>query len=738
MKRLIKLMSVALCLTIALSTALAGVFALSVSGISLGLGDSDKATPDEAALYKNETVYVMAKADGTVDKIIVSDWIKNNKGASVITDLSTVDDIENVKTDASFTLNSDNMRVWQADGEDLYLKGTGATPLPVDLNVTYTLNGAVTAPEDMAGKSGEVTIRFDYTNNQYETVEIDGKEERIYVPFLMLSGLILDSEKFSNVTVTNGKVVSDGDRIIIAGIAFPGLRHDLGLTKSELDIPDCFEIKAQTTDFALSTTVTIATNGLLNRVDPDDLDSLDTLSDSLSELESAMTQLIDGSSQLYDGLETLLEKSGELTEGIDALYAGAQQLSSGAEQVNEGAAALSSGAGELSDGSVTLDLGALNLSSGLSALSANSAALNSGSDATFTSILATARRSLTEAGLDVPELTADNYADVLNALLDALSEDKVRAQAEAAAKEKVSAAVEANREAVTAGVTEAVRQNVQAEVESGVRTQVTAQVLAALGYTAEAYNAAVAAGLVDEATQAQISGAIEAQMASDEILATVTALTEQNMQSEAVQAAIVQNTEAKLQSLIEENLQSAEVQTAISEAIAQAAAGRKSIETLKAQLDSYQQFNTGLKTYTGGVGSASAGAAQLRSGTSQLKSGTASLQDGAAALKDGTQQLSDGAAELSDGILTLKNGVPALTEGVSKLRDGSMQLSDGLKEFNERGVSKLTSLLEGDTGNLAARLRATVEVSQRYQSYSGLTDEMDGEVKFIYKTEEIK
>ena len=736
MKRLIKLMSIALVIMLALSASLASVFALSLGGISLG--SKDKATPDEADIFKEETVYVMAKADGTVDKILVSDWIRNNKKSDAITDVSSVSDIQNVKTDASFTLNSDNMRVWQTDGEDLYLEGTGTASLPVDLSVTYTLDGRVVTPEDIAGKSGKVTIRFDYTNNQYENVKIDGKEEKIYVPFMMMSGMLLDGDKFSNVSVTNGKVVSDGDRVILAGIAFPGLQHDLGLSRDEVDIPDYFEVTADVKDFELGTTVTIATNGLLNELDADELDNLDDLNDKLDQLDDAMSALIDGSSQLYSGLETLLEKSGELAEGVDKLYLGAQQLSDGADKVNDGAQALSVGANKLSDGTITLDIGALDLSAGLSTLDSNSEALQNGSAQTFSAILATARKNLTDAGLTVPELTPDNYAAVLNTLISGLSDEKVHAQAEAAAREKVSAAVEANREAVTAGVTEAVKQNVQAKVEASVRAQVKAQVLAALGYGVEDYEAAVAAGMVDETTQAQVNSAVEAQMNSDTVAATVNALTEQNMQSDEVQATVTQNTEAKIQALIAENMQSEAVQQGIQEALAKAAAGRQSIESLKQQLDSFNTFNEGVKSYTGGVGAASYGAYQLSGGTSQIKSGSAQLKDGAQQLSEGTQQLSEGANELKSGILTLKNGVPALQDGVTKLRDGSMQLSDGLKQLNDEGISKITELLKNDLGSLAERLKATVEVSKNYKSYSGLTEGMDGEVKFLYKTEEIK
>ena len=737
MKRLIKLMSIILCLAIALSTSLMGVFALSLQGVSLK-SDDDKATADEAPLYKEETVYVMAKADGTVDKIIVSDWIKNNDHADVIKDVAALGDIENVKTDASFTMDSDNMRVWQTDGEDLYIQGEGTTPLPVDLSLTYTLDGKVVTPDEIAGKSGDVTIRFDYTNNQYENVEIDGKEERIYVPFFMLSGLFLDSSQFSDVHVTNGKVVSDGDRIIVAGIAFPGLQHDLGLSHDTVEIPDYFEITAHTDNFKLGTTVTIAANGLFDQLGTDKIDSIKDLNDSLDKLDSAMSALIDGSSQLYSGLNTLLESSGTLTSGVDALYDGSVQLNDGAKQVNSGAGALENGAATLSAGSVTLDNGALDLYSGLNTLDLNSSKLTNGSNATFTALLSTARSSLQSAGLDVPELTKDNYAAVLDQLVSQLSDDNVKAKATAAAKEKVTASVEANRDAVTAAVTAAVRENVAAQVTAGVHDQVTAAVIGSMGYSVDEYNAAAAAGMIDEATQEQVNAAITAQMNADSTQATVANLTDQNMQSDAVQATITSNTDAKIEALIDENMQSDEVQKAISDALASAKAGREKILALKAQLDSYGTFDSGLQDYTNGVGSAAGGASQLHSGTTTLRNGAADLSAGATQLHSGTQSLSDGASALTDGILTLKNGVPALTEGVTLLRDGAMTLNEGLKTFNTEGISKITSLKDSDLSKIATRLKATADVAKHYKSYSGLTDEMDGEVKFIYKTEEIE
>ena len=783
MKRLIKLMAIALCMMLVLSTALASVFALSMNGVSLAADkDTEKATDQadtKAPLFKDESVYVIANADGSIQKIIVSDWIRNNAKADTIVDTANLDHIENVKGDETFTLNADGMRVWETKGKDLYLKGEGKEPLPVEMKLSYFLDGKLTDPEDLIGKSGEITIRFDYTNNQYEVVEIDGKKEKIYVPFMMMTGMLLDNEKFSDISVTNGKVISDGDRTIVAGIALPGLQQTLGVKRSDIEIPEYFEIKAHTDSFALNSTVTIATNSLLNGLNTKDFDKLSGVKKDLKKLDDAMNQLISGSSTLYNGLATLLEKSSELTTGIDQLYAGAEQLSDGAAQVDDGAGELHSGAEQLSvgaiqlsdgadelaggaieldEGSAQVDDGAGQLEGGLETLTDNNDALTQGGDQTFASLLATARKGLVDQGLDVPEMTQDNYEQVLDALIDGLSEDKVREQAEAVARDKVTAAVEANRETVKAAVTDAVRQNVQTQVESAVRAQVTEAVLAAMSYTVDAYNAAVEAGLVDEVTQAQITAAIDNQMAAQETQTTINNLVDQNMKSDQVKAQIDQNTEAQISALIDQNMQGEEVQNGINDAVAKAKAGVKSIQDLKAQLNNYKKFNTGIKSYTKGVESAKNGAKQLKSGTKQLKGGTGQLKSGAGQLsggaeqleigsiqlsegsgqlKSGTEQLSSGANELKNGIFTLKDGVPALVDGVTKLKNGSMQLSDGLKQFNEQGISKIVKLMDNDLGKVAVRLKAAVDVSKRYKSYSGLTKDMDGEVKFIYKTPDL-
>ncbi len=728
-----KIISLFLCALLAVSGIAITAFALSSDENEAEKQEKAEtvSAADDTGVSKDETVYVLAGADGSVQKIIVSDWIKNSLGNAAVSDRSELTDVENVKGDEIYTMNGDNMRVWDAEGNDIYYQGSIEKELPVDLSVTYKLDGKPISADELVGKSGRVTIRFDYQNKQYETVEIDGKQEKIYVPFAMLTGALLSDDVFTNVNVTNGKLINDGSRTVVIGIAFPGLQENLAISKDKLEIPDYVEITADAVDFQLDMTVTLATNQLFNEFDTDNLDSVSELSTSMDELTSAMDQLLDGSSQLYEGIATLLERSDELVEGINQLAVGAESLKNGANSLDSGAAELQTGATQLSEG--------------LNTLESNNDALNGGARQVFDTLLATANTQLAAAGLDVPTLTVENYAQVLNGVIVSLDENAIYEQA----LNQVTAAVEAQRETIEQQVTAAVEREVTAQVTAVVREKVTAQVTevvrntvaeqviqSVLNMDKASYDAAVAAGQIDKETQEMIEAAIEQQMQSEQIAQqiqagveeqmatqpiqdTIAAKTDEQMQSDAIKQTIAEQTELQIQKIISEQMASDEVQAQL----AAAAQGAKSVIALKSSLDSYNTFYLGLQSYTAGVADAAEGAGALKDGTDDLKVGTS--------------QLSAGASELYDGILTLKNGTPALVDGITQLRDGSMQLSDGLKEFNEEGIQKLVNAVDGDFDGLLNRLRATRDVSLSYKSFAGASEDMDGQVKFIYRTDSI-
>lgn len=626
-----KILAIVLSLTLVLSCA--GVTTWAVYKNNTADSDDNTAqtvsTTSTDPVTKDETVYVMTTADGKTKKVLVSDWIKNALPEEAQKAVSGLSDAENVK---------DNC--WT---------GTMEKELPVDLSVSYKLDGKTVTSSNLAGKSGRVTIRFDYKNNQYETRTVNGVSQRIYVPFVALTGAILDTEHFSNVSVSNGKLINDGNHIAVIGMAFPGLQENLQV--AELDLPDYVEITADVTDFTMETTLTMVSNSLLNEVDTSELSGgdLSSLSSSMSKLTDAMTQLLDGSSFLYDGLCTLLESSYQLSDGVQQLAAGLAQLSS------------------------------------------NSAALNDGAKQVFETLLSTAtsqlKPQLEQSGISIPDLTIENYSDVLTGVLATL--DKAGTLAEETALQKVTAAVNAHKDEIQAGVTEKVKESVTQTATAAARQNVLTQVLAAQGISEDVYNS-------NAQVKAQVDAAVDQMMASEDVQTQIAAGVAVTMASDKVQAMITQTTQQQIELRIKQEMASEDVQKAILEATEKASAGAVQIRQLKQQLDQYEVFYLGVRDYTAGVDQAAAGAGQLQS------------------------------------------NMPALISGVTQLRDGSMQLSDGLKQLNQEGIQKLTQALGDNVEGLVDRLTATVEVSRNYRSFSGISDGMDGEVRFVYRTDAVE
>lgn len=597
-----------------IAVVLAATLVCSLAGVSaLAAGNQKTDTASPAAAQTDstdtvgssttgETVYVIANADGSAKKVIVSQKYDPDDPNAAQEAQSSLTDAQNVKGD----------NCWQ---------GTTDKPLPVTMHITYTLDGKSVSADALAGKSGHVTMRFDYENTQYETKTIAGKSQRIYVPFVVLTGAILDSDNFRNVSVTNGKLVDDGDHTVVVGMAFPGLQENLALDTDKLEIPSYVEVSADVTDFSIETTLTVVTNSVFNDVDDDklDKDALDELSDDLDKLTDAMEQLMDGSDELFDGLDTLLDKSHDLADGVGQL------------------------------------------SSGLKKLDANSAQLNEGAKTVFNTLLDTANKqlqaneSLSEAGITIPELTISNYADVLNGVIAKLDPDSVIAQAEATARQQVTAAVRAQEDTVRAAVTEQVHQNVSDNVTAAVKASVLEGVLKSQGMTQEQY------AVADDTVKMAVSSAVDAKMNTAEVQQNISVTVSAQMALPEVKALIDQNTEQQISLLIEQNMNSETVRAQIDAATSQATAGAKQLLALRQQLDSYNTFYMGLQTYTAGVAEAAAGAVKLNKNMPDLI--------------DGVKKLRDGSLELADGIKELNE------EGIEKLVDA---FDGDLTELSDR------------------------------------------------------
>lgn len=635
---------------------------------------------DKKQLEKEETVYVIANADGSPQKLIVSDWLKNAMGSETIEDSTELTNIVNVKGDESFKQKEGSLGVWDAAGNDIYYQGNIEKELPVDMKVTYHLNGKAVSPDALAGQSGKVTIRFDYTNRQKEAVMVGEKKEELYVPFVLLTSMVLDNENFHNIEISNGKIINDGERTIVMGYAMPGLKDNLDIGSEdfnveELDIPEYVELTADVTDFELATTLTVATNEIFGDMDIDTREKMDELSEDMDDLEEAMNELMDGTAELYDGVLELYDGTEELTDGVD-------ELNDGAEELNDGANELYDGTGTLKSGAKDLVAGTTQLATGLGQLAANNATLMAGATATFQALLAQANAQLGPLG--VPNLTIENYATVLGGVIAKMQDTG-----------KSMEAMEVDLEAA--------KENKQQEQEKVQDDTVKEQ--EAVQDTAEEIEPG------SETTE-ELSNEVE----TDEKLEEQQEEVVSDLQAEVMER---ENVLVKVSGIAD--AQAAEARNAQLEAL----------NRVLDQLNQYNRFYQGLKAYTEGVATANQGAQALLAGVSKLESGASELRAGAGRLKDGTSELKDGTKELRDGGRELK-------DGVVELKDGSLELKDGTVEFNDEGIQKLLDMFNGDLQELSDRMDAVKSAANSYQSFSGISDGVQGNVRFIYKTAAIE
>ena len=397
---------------------------------------SETKTSSSATPAKDETVYVKVDDAGNQKDVTVSDQLKNISSLGTIDDVSDLKDIKNVKGDETFSENNGKL-VWQGDKKDICYQGTTTKKIPVGMKVTYELDGKKVSADDLEGKSGHLKIHYEYQNTSADS----GK----YTPFLMATGLLMDGEKFSNVTVDNGKVISDGDRDIVIGMGLPQLKEQLTSVSSkvdDLDIPDSFTVEADVTDYEKVEAVTVATNEVFNEVGTDKFDSLDELKDSMTELQDASNKLVDGSGQLKDGLDTLLSSSGTLVSGIDQLASGGNTLASGTGSLVSGMQSAKSGSSQLAGGVKTLSDGVsgmqVQVSDGVKDLSNGVTSVQAGVE-TIHGIAAQADAGVDKAkqgaadlsaGLKTASESAGQIATTAKTLSDALSGNQQTVQVE--------------------------------------------------------------------------------------------------------------------------------------------------------------------------------------------------------------------------------------------------------------------------------------------------------------------
>lgn len=669
---------------------------------------ADHATDSEdTGFSKEESVYVKADASGNVKKTTVSEWLKNPEKGT-ISDTSELKDIKNVKGDETFETGSNNNVSWKSEGNDIYYQGTIDKELPVDVKVSYKLDGKSISPKDLKGKSGKVEIQFSYDNKSKQTVNVNGEDVEMYTPFTMVSAMMLSSDEYSNVSVENGKLISDGDKNIVVGVAFPGLANDLNLKDldMDIDIPETVTITADVKDATVGTSITMASAELMNEFGLDDIDSFDDLQDSIDDLEDATNQLVDGSKEaadgskeladgvgtlndgagtlasgagtLADGVNTLNEKSGTLVSGVNTLASGVQAYTGGVEEIYAGSNDLVSGAQELASGATALNEGIKTAKTSADTL-ASTAAQVQGGIGTVASSLGTAASTLTSIlGENGANLTAGVDVTVTGGQA-TLSDEKIAEIIE----KKMADADSTTKEEVKAVVKEALEDS---EVS---------------GYTSQKSLNGTGKKFVE--TINTVSGGLNNAQAK---------LTDKEHSVLAQGISGVTDGTGALATML-----GTEGEKTIGRGAAGVAAGSASLQK--------------------GTETLQAGAKKLHDNSSTLNAGLTTLKDGGSQLASGVSQLASGANQVADGAGTLAGGTQTLLDGANTLADGNQTLADGMQEYKEEAIDKLTDLFNGDISGVTDRIDAMTNLAKEYKSFAGISDGVSGTTKFIIETEGI-
>lgn len=690
---------------------------------------------------KDESVYLISDANGNVNKTIVVDHLKNKDKKDTLEDASNLSDIENVKGKEKFTQSGDKL-TWQAGGKDIYYQGTATAEPPVTQKVTYYLDGKEISPEDLAGKSGKVKIRFDYTNTTSYTETVNGEKQTVSVPFAAVTGLVL-GDGFENIEVTNGKAeVSDSSSVVL-GYALPGLKDSLGIKDKDLDgdvnIPEYMEMTADVKNFSMPAAMTFVVNAS-DYVSTDGIDTSD-LDDMINDLKDASTQLQDGSKTLAegtdtlaDGLSTLQSKLGTFASGVGTLQSGLKAYTDGVSTLSgglntlgnstgalvSGADKLNSGAGQLASGSATLKAGLKTYTDGASTLAAGASNLDAGMD-TLKSGTDTLSQSAPSLVSGVNSLS-DGINTLDKALKTTMSEEEA-AKYKEAAKAGVDAKLADDTNATSYNNTKKYAANeYYKEMTSDSSVEKTVESLKA---NKTLYN------MIYSTVEAQVKQQIEATVVQQAGEALVKKYEDQLGSRESaikaiykasgkdydndVKALSTSNTDSQLKTMATQVLDgvASSSKDAVGTSVADAAktgaetgaqeavitgidSTKKNIsDQINAKQESGEslvsgatKLNLGAKVLAEKLPELTKGVADLKDGSSQLNAGAAKLTSNNDTLNAGATALNAGASQLSAGTQSLMNSVPTLTSGIKQLVDGSNTLVANNAQLNS-GVSQL-------------------------------------------------
>lgn len=494
-----------------------------------------------------------------------------------------------------------------------------------------------------------------------------------FTPFLMVTGVVLDQDHFKNVEVgSNGHFESGGQRMTVVGYSVPGLLDYLDIDEASADLSARLSLS---NSFTFEADVEEYKTPLSGTIATNSIFSKMDSGDSIDSLDS-----------LKSSLNTLADSSTQLVNGSAVLSSGVKELAGGASSLSSGVSKLTNGSRSLAEGTASLEKGAEQLNSGIGQMN-------------------------DEVGSSMPVLT--NAMNQLATGAENLSSGISQAAAGAQAVSSGIGTVHESADQLAQGAA-SVKRGVQ-EVADGARKLAggmqTAQTSAAdLAKLAESINTIPE----DQTKMQQLIGGLYKLSGS-------------------LDAGAAQQLAAGADAAAEGAKEVSEGAQALSGATGSDGKLAKGAADIASALSAQGAIGSGASQLSGGLSQASG---QVTSFSGTLTSALGQLATGAGSLAKGSSAVNSGAGQLANGINTLNSKIPTLTSGVDKLSSGAEQLADGMARFDKEGIQKLVDYMDGDVAGLLEKANEMLSNSKKYNNFSGIDEDMNGSVKFVFVPDE--
>ena len=640
---------------------------------------------------KDETVYSKINNENQVYSTIVSDKISNDNNDELIKDITNLLNIENTGGDETF--NQDGEKItWNANGSNIQYKGETNEKLPITCNVKYELDGEEVEAKDIVGKEGKVKITLEYTNNEEHNVNINGKSVKMYTPFVVVAGTIINNENNSNIKISSGKIIDNGDKTIAIGLAMPGLQDSLAISKEKIEIPSKIELEMDAKDFEMNNIISYAKPKLLESNDIEIFDNLDEIYNQVNTLQSSSKQLVSGANQLNEGASELNKGANTLAEGINSAYSGASTIKTSVEKSTQ---SLLDDKSEALDKNTVSSIGTSASNMAVESIKEQSTSIEAEASKTATKTISNKLGSIgdkaSKTAVDTIKSNAESIGDTAKATAEKEMNNKLETIGNNASMQVKNIKLTTEeisyiKNQVKLGLEKDATYAALPEKTQAIILQYSQSSAISAAQTAAQTTATTVASQVAQSTALQIAGTVASQTAQSTALQVAGTVASQTAQSTALQVA-------------------GEVAGQTAQSTASQVAGTVASQTAQSTASQVANQVKG---------------AALNKVASQMKT------------------LSSGLSQLTDGLSQINTGAETLTDGTTSLEEGANTLAEGMIKFDEEGIEKICNYINGDIKDLTNRIEILKDLADDYKTFTRINDNDNGTVKFITVIDSVK